>query len=144
VPPCGTPWHEIREGMVSVKSAAGGPVKHPSPERDVLTALVLLQDLDLMIRDATDPHQADAVAKMGFKTEGVEQLRTARSVLAAQVDPRLLRLYEAAARRYGGRALVPVANRTCVGCSAVLPTGLTPDPRRVTNCQSCGRILYPL
>jgi predicted nucleic acid-binding Zn-ribbon protein len=111
---------------------------------DVLTALVKLQDLDLMIREATDPRQADEVSKLGFQMGGLEQLRAARAALAAGVEPRFLRPYDAAVRRYGGRALVPVVNRTCLGCSAVLPTGRSADPQRLTCCQSCGRILYPL
>jgi predicted nucleic acid-binding Zn-ribbon protein len=127
-----------------VKPTAADAARRSAAARDVLTALVKLQDLDLMIREATDPHQADAVSKMGFKTEGVGLLHAARQALASEVEPRLLRIYDAAARRYGGRALVPVTNRTCLGCSAVLPTGLIPDPKRITSCQSCGRILYPL
>jgi hypothetical protein len=132
------------------KAGGGGGAAKPAGTgpaigaHEALVALVVLQDLDLMIRDAIDPKQADAVTKMGFKTEGIEGLRAARGAVAAQLDARTLRLYEAAARRYGGRALVPVANRICLGCSAVLPTSLTPDPRRILNCQSCGRILYPL
>lgn len=132
------------EAKQPVKPTAGETARRPAPAPDVLVALVKLQDLDLMIREATDPRQADEVSKLGFKVEGIEQLRVARAALASGVEPRLLRLYDAAARRYGGRALVPVANRTCLGCSAVLPTGLTPDPKRITSCQSCGRILYPL
>lgn len=138
------PSRKSGKGEGAPASAAGAATPPASETRDPLTLLVLLQDLDLMIRDATDPGQADAISKLGFRMEGVEQLRAARAALAAQIEPRVLRLYDAAARRYPGRALVPVANRTCLGCSAVLPTGLTPDPRRVTNCQSCGRILYPV
>lgn len=123
----------------AVSEPARRPVGH-----DVLTALVKLQDLDLMIREAADPRQADEVSKLGFPIGGLDQLRAAREVLAAGVEPRFLRLYDAAVRRYGGRALVPVANRTCLGCSAVQPTGVSPDPKRITSCQSCGRILYPL
>jgi predicted nucleic acid-binding Zn-ribbon protein len=136
--------HEAREARQSVKPTGGDAARRPAAVRDVLTVLVKLQDLDMLIRDATDPRTVDEVSRMGFKVEGVEQLRAAREVLAAGVEPRLLRLYDAAARRYGGRALVPVANRICLGCSGVLPTGLTPDPKRIISCQSCGRILYPL
>jgi predicted nucleic acid-binding Zn-ribbon protein len=117
----------------------------PGPAaRDELTALVKLQDLDLMIREASDPRQADEANRLGFKMEGIQRLRDARQQLAAEIEPRLLRVYEAAARRYGGRALVPAANRTCLGCSAVQPTGMRPDAQGISSCQSCGRILYPL
>jgi RNase P subunit RPR2 len=112
--------------------------------RDRLTLLVLLQDLDGMIREATDPKQTEAVNRMGFRVEGVEGLRTAREEVAAQLDRRTLRQYEAVAQRYGGRAVAPVRNRTCLACSALQPTGRTPDSSQVTACQTCGRILYPL
>ena len=53
-------------------------------------------------------------------------------------------LYKVAAGRYQGRAVVPVKDRTCLGCSAVQPTGFEADPQRLLTCQSCGRILYPV
>ncbi len=138
------PSRDSKEAKPAGKAAPRPPVRPAAEPKDALTALVMLQDLDLMLRDATDPKQADAVSKLGFRMEGVEQLRAARAAVAARIEPRILRLYEAAAKRYGGRALVPVANRTCLGCSGVLPTGRTPDPTRILNCQSCGRMLYPL
>jgi predicted nucleic acid-binding Zn-ribbon protein len=137
------PSRESKESKAGARSAASAPAA-AAPTRDELTSLVLLQDLDLMIREAIDPAQADAVGKLGFKTEGVAQLRAAREAVAAQVEPRILRLYEAASKRYGGRAIVPVTNRTCLGCSGLLPTGRIPDATRLVSCQSCGRILYPL
>jgi predicted nucleic acid-binding Zn-ribbon protein len=114
------------------------------PSRDPLTTLVLLQDLDLLIRDASDPKQAAEVHRLGFRTEGMDGLKTARAQLAATLEPRTLRLYEQVARRFAGRALVPVKNRICLGCSGVLPTGRPTDSDRILACQSCGRILYPL
>ena len=120
------------------------PAPGPEPGRNPLTALVLLQDLDLLIRDATDPKQAAEVQRLGFRTEGIDGLKAARAQLAATLEPRTLRMYEQVARRFGGRAIVPVRNRTCLGCSGVLPTGRANDADRILACQSCGRILYPL
>lgn len=113
-------------------------------ERSALTTLVLLQDLDLMIRDASDPEQAEEVSRMGFKVEGLDGLKAARQELAATVEPRTLRLYEVAAGRYAGRAVVPVKERVCLGCWAMQPTGFEGHTDRITTCQSCGRILYPV
>src|SRR5580765_3305725 len=106
------------------------PSRRPAPEaagetvapRDSLSILVLLQDLDLLLREATDPKQAEESARMGFKHEGLEELRSAREHLAATLDARVLRQYEAASKRYAGRAIVPMKNRTCLGCSGLLPT----------------------
>ena len=121
----------------------------PSPDtadrqRSVLTALVMLQDMDLMIRDATDPAQSKAVEGMGFRVDGMAQLLAAREEIAQSIDRRALSLYKVAAGRYQGRAVVPVKDRTCLGCSAVQPTGFEADTQRLLTCQSCGRILYPV
>jgi len=112
--------------------------------RDPLTILVLLQDLDLLLRDAADPRQAEESVRMGFEVKGLEELRAARQQLASTLEARVLRQYEAAAKRYAGRALVPVKDRICLGCSGVLPTGASRDLHHIITCQSCGRILYPL
>lgn len=135
--------------MPSPKSPAepgaenAGPVVGGLP-RDPLTTLVLLQDLDLLLRDASDPQQAEEAGKLGFKMEGILGLRAERDALAASLDPRVLRQYEAAAKRYGGRAIVVMKNRNCLGCSGLLPTGAHLQADRILSCQSCGRILYPL
>jgi predicted nucleic acid-binding Zn-ribbon protein len=113
-------------------------------DRSALTTLVLLQDLDLMIRDATDPEQAEEVSRMGFKVEGLEGLKSAREDLAASLEPRVMRQYQVAASRYAGRAVVPVKDRVCLGCWAMQPTGFEAHADRIATCQSCGRILYPV
>jgi len=120
------------------------PAEDAAAPRDPLTILVLLQDLDLLLREASDPKQVEEAVRMGFNVRGIEELRSARNQLAASLEVRVLRQYEAAAKRYAGRAIVPLKNRTCLGCSGVLPTGASSDPHRILTCQSCGRILYPL
>ena len=129
--------------MPSRKPAAETP-QETAPLRDAMTVLVLLQDLDLLLREATDPKQAEESERMGFAVKGVEEVRVARETLAATVEPRVLRQYEAASKRYAGRAIVPLKNRICLGCSGLLPTGASRDPHLILTCQSCGRILYPL
>lgn len=123
----------------------------PSPEktetktkRSALTTLVLLQDLDLMIREANDPEQTEEANRMGFGVEGLPGLQTVREELAGTLERRTLNLYQVASKRYGGRAVVPVKDRTCLGCWAMQPTGFETRFNRVILCQSCGRILYPL
>jgi predicted nucleic acid-binding Zn-ribbon protein len=100
--------------------------------------------MDLMIRDATDPVLAKEVSRLGFKLEGLESVKSAREKLAASIEPRILRSYELAAGRYAGRGVVPVKDRTCLGCWAIQPTGFEAHTDRIAACQSCGRILYPI
>jgi predicted nucleic acid-binding Zn-ribbon protein len=125
---------------VSLSAEAGGE-KHA---RSVLTTIVLLQDLDLMIREAQDPKASQEVERLGFRFDGLEKLVAARDEIASTLDRRAMSLYKVAAGRYQGRAVVPVKDRVCLGCSAMQPTGFETDADRLATCQSCGRILYPL
>jgi predicted nucleic acid-binding Zn-ribbon protein len=114
------------------------------PLGGALAALVLLQDLDRMLHDAADPRHSEEVSRLGFSLEGLPALRAAREELAAGLDRSALRLYDAVAKRYAGTTVVPVRNRTCLGCSAVQPRSFVPDRGKPSTCQSCGRILVPL
>lgn len=117
--------------------------KATRPALGALTAIVLLQDLDLMIREARDPAQSEAAGRLGFGVTGLAGLEAARDEMARGLERRILRLYEVAAGRYQGRAVVPVKDRVCLGCSALQPTSFGSELERVASCQSCGRILYP-
>jgi predicted nucleic acid-binding Zn-ribbon protein len=108
-----------------------------------LLLLVALQDVDEMIREAGDPDRASQMEGMGFKMQDLEALQASREKLAAQIEPRNLALYQRVAKRYG-RAVVPVQERTCLGCFMALPTqhiGVH-DESRIETCENCGRILY--
>jgi len=112
-----------------------------------LQALVALQDLDFMIREAKDPRRANQEEQLGFPLGGVQKLEKTRERLAKQIDDRLLQTYERMSRRYGGRVVVPVEGKVCLGCFMGLPTATsnkTRDPATVENCENCGRILYRL
>ncbi len=111
-----------------------------------LRALVALQDLDLMIREAKDPQRANREEELGFPLRGVEKLERTRERLAKQIDDRLLQIYERMSRRYT-RVVVPVEDRVCLGCFMGLPTSASRknvSPTTVENCENCGRILYRL
>ncbi len=110
-----------------------------------LRALVALQDLDLMIREAKDPERATREEELGFPLNGVEKLERTRERLAKQIDERLLQTYERMSRRFA-RVVVPVEDRVCLGCFMGLPTAgkRNVDSRTVENCENCGRILYRL
>jgi len=110
-----------------------------------LQALVALQDLDLMIREAKDPECATHEEELGFPLAGVEKLERTRERLAKQIDERLLQIYERMSRRFA-RVVVPVEGRVCLGCFMGLPTAnrRNIDPGTVELCENCGRILYRL
>ncbi len=98
-----------------------------------------LQDIDLMIRDRRKEEE------LGFSTEGLATLEEARGKLAATIDSRTLRLYERLSSRYD-RAVVPVIEHRCLGCSITVPTSKreSGEERKaaVVTCESCGRILF--
>jgi predicted nucleic acid-binding Zn-ribbon protein len=108
-----------------------------------LKALVALQDLDLMIREAKDPKHATHEEELGFAMSGMDKLERTRERLAKQIDENLLQTYERMSRRFA-RVVVPVDGRVCMGCFIGLPTASkrNTDSRTVENCENCGRILY--
>jgi predicted nucleic acid-binding Zn-ribbon protein len=102
--------------------------------------LAALQDIDLMIRERKQEED------LGFSTAGLDALEEARTKLAATVDGRTLRLYERLSKRYD-RAIVPVVEHRCLGCSMAVPTskrrsGEDRRSRNLVMCESCGRILF--
>ncbi len=116
----------------------------PDPLKEKLDALFRLQDLDIMIRELQDPTTKGTEEKMGFPVGHLEKLQLARTRLAERIPPSDLRLYERISRRFT-HAIVPVENRTCLGCFMGLPTSavsLRTDPGNVRLCENCGRILY--
>jgi predicted nucleic acid-binding Zn-ribbon protein len=108
-----------------------------------LQALVALQDLDLMIREAKDPERSMREEELGFSMDGVEKLEKTRERLAKQIDERLLQTYERMSRRFT-RVVVPVEGRVCLGCFMGLPTAAKRNATAgiIENCENCGRILY--
>ena len=112
--------------------------------RDKLDHLFRLQDLDIMIRELQDPETKGAEEKLGFKVAGLDKLLSARARVAERIDPQDLRLYERISRRFT-HAIVPVEDRTCLGCYMALPTSavsLKADPDHIRLCENCGRLLY--
>ena len=102
--------------------------------------LAALQDIDLMIRDRRKDEE------LGFSTEGLATLQEARAKLAESIESRALRLYERLSARYD-RAVVPVIEHRCLGCSLSIPTSkrMSGEDRRsasIVTCESCGRILF--
>ena len=111
-----------------------------------LHLLVHLQDLDTMIRESQDEKRRTELENLGFSLDNVEPLQAAREKLVGKIDRKYLRVYERLSAKYG-RAVVPVENKTCLGCFQSVPPSfyseITAD-QPVKVCENCGRILYML
>ena len=107
--------------------------------------LIQIQDLDLMIRELGNEKTASAEKKMGFEIRGLDTLKSARELLAKQVEGELLRRYERLNGRFP-RAIVPMREGVCFGCFVRQPAQRSVadsnDPERVESCEHCGRILF--
>ena len=116
------------------------------PLTEQLDALVRLQDIDLLLREARDPKLAGQEARLGFALENLGTVEKTRRRLASQIDDRLLQTYERMSQRFD-RVVVSVERSVCQGCRMSLPTSSasksTPGVT-LENCQNCGRILYRL
>jgi predicted nucleic acid-binding Zn-ribbon protein len=108
-----------------------------------LPALLMLQEVDALIRDLADASWREAEAALGFAVGPGNKLRSERTRLAASLNPELLRRYEQLSSRHP-RAVAPVRRGTCLGCFTVRPTVTATQGGRLETCERCGRILYRL
>lgn len=109
-----------------------------------LESIVLLGDLDAMIREAQNAESRARLRKLGFDLDGLPRLAAARARLAESIDRRWTLAYERTHQRYG-RAVAAVRDRVCSGCFVTLPTTARPRPGDASTpqlCESCGRILF--
>jgi predicted nucleic acid-binding Zn-ribbon protein len=109
-----------------------------------LKLLVILQDVDTMIRETSDPVKYKELKSIGFEMEGLEKLKAARAKVAEKIRKPYLALYERVALKHG-RAVVPVEDKTCLGCFQNVPPSFFSEisaDRPVKVCENCGRILY--
>jgi predicted nucleic acid-binding Zn-ribbon protein len=106
--------------------------------------IVVLADVDAMIREAQGMESRSRLKKLGFNLDGLPRLISARTRLIEGIDRRWTLPYERARQRYG-RAVAAVRERVCSGCFVTLPTTARPregDGGSLQVCESCGRILY--
>lgn len=114
------------------------------PMSEQLQALVRLQDIDFLLREARDPKIAVQETRLGFAVANLGPVEKARKRLASQIDDRLLQTYERMSRKFT-RVVVAVEHRVCQGCRMGLPTSSASrnsEDVTIENCQNCGRILY--
>lgn len=113
---------------------------------DQLHLLVNLHDLDTLIKESEDEERQAELRNLGFTMGTVEPLKQAREKLVAAISPRYLKIYERLSKRYT-RAVVPVENKTCLGCFQNVPPSFFSEVTAhnpVKVCENCGRILYLL
>ena len=74
-----------------------------------------------------------------------KQLLEARTALAKEADPDVLKIYEKLLRNKKDRVIVPIENRTCNGCHIALTAqheNMVRKGERLVFCEHCSRILY--
>lgn len=106
-----------------------------------LEALIMLQDLDLMIKEMSDQKTASQMTRIGFDVEAVENLTDARTEMAGKIMPEYLAIYERLMQRYQ-RAIVPIRNGICFACFLKQPTKYSISDQKVLKCYHCNRFLY--
>jgi predicted nucleic acid-binding Zn-ribbon protein len=110
-----------------------------------LELLIMLHDVDLLLKESQDVDTSRTMKKIGFKmAKQAEKIREARQKLIEELDKETVTRYERLMTRYE-RAVAPVLNGICYGCYQVMPTALATDKNRnkeIRLCPNCGRFLY--
>ena len=106
-----------------------------------LESLIMLQDLDLMIKEVSDQKTASQMSRIGFEVNAVNNLHEARQDLARKIEPNLLSSYGRLMEKYQ-RAIVPVRNNVCLGCFLKQPTKYSATDEKIRWCNHCNRFLY--
>jgi predicted nucleic acid-binding Zn-ribbon protein len=106
-----------------------------------LESLIVLQDLDLMIREVSDKKTATQMTRIGFEVNEIKNLHEAREELAGKIPRDMLAIYSRLMERYQ-RAVVPVRNNVCLACFLKQPTKYTAADQSIRCCNNCKRFLY--
>lgn len=116
-------------------------------QADSLRAQLQLAEAKLAKSKAlVDDDLKDLQIKKEQLTVKKSELLAERSQLAAGVESDQLALYERLIKTKNGTAIVQVANQMCTGCHMKLvPTTLVKvmAGTEITQCENCGRILFP-
>jgi predicted nucleic acid-binding Zn-ribbon protein len=106
-----------------------------------LEQLIMLQDVDLMIREMSDSKTASQMSRIGFEVEAIDNLQKARSDLAKKIKPELLSIYDRLIQKHQ-RAIVPVRDGVCLACFLKQPTRYSGTDDAIRFCNHCKRFLY--
>jgi len=75
----------------------------------------------------------------------LEEINAERSELAAPIEEDVLDFYTRIFTKKGDAAVVPMENAQCGGCHMKVVVGVIQSLKQsvsLTQCESCGRILY--
>jgi predicted nucleic acid-binding Zn-ribbon protein len=75
----------------------------------------------------------------------LDQLKSERKALVAQLKPELHSLYQRIRKKWRGSVIAEVQDGRCTGCNIALRPQFFQDVRKgdqVLQCESCGRIVY--
>ncbi len=110
-----------------------------------LELLIMLQDIDTLIKESQNEKQRRELSDLGFSiSEPLPDLEDVRRRMAKRIDKQVLSGYERLRLRYG-HAIVPAVDEVCYGCFMRMPTSFTTGKDRneqITTCPNCGRYLY--
>ena len=109
-----------------------------------LQMLMILQDLDTLIKESKDKKVQAQEKKLGFSMGNLESLEKAREDYCSKIDTELVKHYEKLMAKYA-RAVVPVQDGTCFGCFIKQATYYhfreTDD---ILVCEHCSRFQFKI
>ena len=126
---------QLEEGLMGLFEQLDGV---NGREKELGAALETLE-----ARCATEKEKADG--EIGELSAGLEEARSKRETLAADLDANLRRQYETILARKKGQAVVEIRGGSCEGCHMRVAPQLANEVHRNTRviaCPSCHRILY--
>ena len=109
-----------------------------------LELLIMLHDVDLLLKEMQDEKTLAEEREMGFKIKKKHELEKARQELIKDIEPDTVRTYKRLHKHYG-RAVAPVVNHICCGCFMQVATSISligAKNEEVFTCERCGRFLY--
>jgi predicted nucleic acid-binding Zn-ribbon protein len=140
--------HELREWQRRQGEQEGAELALMEQQERLAGELADLDARRERLGAERDALRAAVAAAEGEIDSELARTLEARAAMVAQLEPAILKRYEAlrAAPPIRGRAAVEVRDDTCTGCRATLPiafaAGLTGEPAgTIVACPRCGRLL---
>ena len=110
-----------------------------------LELLIMLHDVDLLLKESHDAETSRRLKKIGFKMgKTTTKIEAAREKLLEGLEKDTVERYRRLVKRYD-RAVAPVLDGICYGCYQVMPIALATDKdrnKKICLCPNCGRFLY--
>ena len=115
-------------------------IKAEDAEKDLENAK---SKLELVQARLGDEHKK-LIADQSTFTMKLEQLAEEREATLSPIEGSMLQVYESLRQQKKGVAITEVSDNSCSSCGATITASLVQNARsqKLTNCPSCGRILY--